>query len=153
MNFLNRRAFFGASVGGLSAFVAGHGSIAKDDSIQIAPPPRLAIEPLPDTLTPQDTLFLTWQRDPTTTITIQWVAKETTDDVDVRCMRKTGKGLVSGKTLTRPWPRSDLKIHRCELTGLTPDTEYEFQIGQSLRAFRFRTMPAKATDTFQWVSG
>src|SRR5262245_43964415 len=102
MSVLNRRAFFGASVGGLSAFAAGHGSIARDDPIQIAPPPRLAVEPLEINLVPQDTLFLTWQRDPTTTITIQWVAKETTDDVDVRCTQKTGKGLVSGKTLTRP---------------------------------------------------
>ncbi|MCI0702693.1 MAG: metallophosphoesterase family protein [Planctomycetia bacterium] len=154
MSLLNRRVFFGASVGGLaSAFLAGHGSVARDEPVQIAPPPRPAIEPLQANLLPQDTLFLSWQRDPTTTITIQWLANETTENTDIRCVPRLGDKRTTGKTVTRPWPKSNLKVYRCELTGLTPNTEYLFQIGKALQAYRFRTMPAKATDTIQWVSG
>src|SRR5204863_8523818 len=41
----------------------------------------------------------------------------------------------------------------CYLNGLSPGTEYKFQLGKEDADLRFRTMPAKATDTIQWVSG
>lgn len=46
-----------------------------------------------------------------------------------------------------------MKVHRVEFVGLTPGTEYLLQVGTAGPTQRFRTMPAKATDTFQWVSG
>ncbi|MCS7270790.1 MAG: metallophosphoesterase, partial [Gemmataceae bacterium] len=49
--------------------------------------------------------------------------------------------------------RTDLKVHRCELTGLKPGGEYVFQLGQHWGLYRFRTMPAKANDLFTFVSG
>ncbi len=100
-----------------------------------------------------DTLFLTWQRDPTTTMTIQWVAAETASDKTIHYMPLEGTVAQLAKTITKPFPNTDLKVHRCELTGLTPGAEYKFQIGAGSTAYRFRTMPAKATNTFQWVSG
>src|SRR5690606_29153482 len=36
---------------------------------------------------------------------------------------------------------------------LAPGSEYQFRIGDSGAIQRFRTMPAKATDAFQFVSG
>ena len=48
---------------------------------------------------------------------------------------------------------TDLHVFRAELTGLTPGTEYHFRIGGNPTTHQFRTMPAKATDTFQFVSG
>ena len=42
---------------------------------------------------------------------------------------------------------TDLKVFRAELTGLTPGTDYQFRIGKQSPTYRFRTMPAKATDT------
>jgi hypothetical protein len=60
-----------------------------------------------------------------------------------------------------PMPRGPLKatgptdflVHRAELTGLMPGTEYEFVIGTRSPVYRFRTMPAKATKGFTFVSG
>jgi hypothetical protein len=49
--------------------------------------------------------------------------------------------------------RTDLKVHRCELTHLRPGTEYVFQIGDHVGLYRFRTMPAKANDVISFVSG
>jgi hypothetical protein len=54
---------------------------------------------------------------------------------------------------TKPFPDKDLKVHRCELEGLEPGTEYEFRIGTVSPTYRFRTMPSKATNTFQFVTG
>ena len=41
---------------------------------------------------------------------------------------------------------TDLKVFRTELTGLTPGTDYQFRIGKQSTVYRFRTMPAKATE-------
>jgi acid phosphatase type 7 len=56
-------------------------------------------------------------------------------------------------TVAKPYPTTDFKVFRAELTGLTPNTDYEFRIGKQSPSYRFRTMPAKATDALQFVSG
>jgi len=54
---------------------------------------------------------------------------------------------------SKPFPETDLKVFRVELTGLKAGTEYAFKVGTYSPEFRFRTMPAKATDTFTFISG
>jgi hypothetical protein len=115
-----------------------------------------------------DTLFLTWQRDPTTTMTVQWVGKPgETPDTSVHYRpapapfaAAAGSGLAwvgsawrAQPTTTRPYPKTDLKVFRAELTGLAPGTDYEFRIGQQSPAYRFRTMPARATNAIHFISG
>ena len=150
---MNRRAFLGSSVGGLVSALAAGPSLLANPEIEVAPPPRPVLEPIPATVAPRDTLFLTWQRDPTTTITAQWIGPESAALASVRCVARTGETWIAAKTTTRPFPNTDLKVHRGELTGLTPGTEYLLQLGTGPESYRFRTMPAKATDTFTWVSG
>lgn len=143
-----------------------------------------------DTPFKPDTLFLTWRRDPTTTIMIQWVGPSV-GDVDIRYRNRgtsdwtfgpTPKAkafpvvevpktaaeketppliIQSGKKEIAPWPKGPLKpsgptnfhVHRAEITGLTPGTEYEFMIGVRSPVYRFRTMPSKATKAFSFISG
>jgi hypothetical protein len=101
-----------------------------------------------------DTLFLTWQRDPTTTMTVQWVGTAgETADTTVRYAAVRSADWQSRPAAVKPYPRTDFKVFRAELTGLSPGTDYEFRIGTESPAFRFRTMPAKATDTIHFVSG
>src|SRR5262249_52349381 len=69
---LNRRAF----LGGLAAAVAAGPHLLGQDK-PAAPPPQ----PIEGGPFEPDTLFLTWQRDPTTTMTIQWVVKDSDDPV------------------------------------------------------------------------
>lgn len=146
MTALHRRAFLGSTLASLTAAVTTNGA-----DVPVAPPPR-SIEPVPTTLAPHETLFLTWQRDPTTTMTVQWVGPPT-PDATVRFVPRVGDTWMTAKVETKPFPKTDFQVHRCELTGLTPGTEYLFQIGKGLQTFRFRTMPAKATDVIQFVSG
>ncbi|HEY7310406.1 MAG TPA: metallophosphoesterase family protein [Gemmataceae bacterium] len=136
----SRRAFLGTSLAGLAA-----GFVGTDTSVTNA---RDEAPFCPDTL------FLTWQRDPTTTMTVQWVgaAGETTDPT-VFFARPRADRWLARPASARPFPRTDLKVFRAELTGLWPGTDYEFRIGKESPTYRFRTMPAKATDTIHFISG
>jgi hypothetical protein len=99
-------------------------------------------------------LFLTWQRDPTTTMTIQWVGAESDGDRrDVYFAKEGTYGWRSAPHVVRRYPDSDLRIFRCELTGLEPGGDYAFRVGADSETYRFRTAPAKDTNALQFVSG
>ncbi|MBS0210967.1 MAG: metallophosphoesterase family protein [Planctomycetes bacterium] len=143
MSIFDRRQFLGTSLGGLAGLAAAGlpaWSIARE------------------TATAQgklDSLFLTWQRDPTTTMTVQWLAPASTAaDATVRCTLAKGEGSAhTAGAAHKPYPMTDLQVFRAELTGLKPGTEYQFTVGKGETSYRFRTMPAKATDAFQFISG
>jgi hypothetical protein len=99
-------------------------------------------------------LFLTWQRDPTTTMTVQWVGSEADGaERPVWYAKKGSQEWQNKKHTSRRFPSSDNWILRAELTGLQPDTEYAFHIGTDSAEQYFRTMPAKDTNPIQFVSG
>ncbi|HEY1376542.1 MAG TPA: metallophosphoesterase family protein [Gemmataceae bacterium] len=154
----SRRAFLASSVAGLAAgrLLAADAPVGK-----IVDADKAVDGP---TFHP-DTLFLTWQRDPTTTMTVQWVgtagetadtkvyfapAKEGTPAAGAKAKDKSWPGVA---TTPKPYPMTDFKVYRAELTGLTPGTDYQFKIGKSSGVYRFRTAPAKATDAIAFVSG
>ncbi|MBA4188147.1 MAG: hypothetical protein C0467_09030 [Planctomycetaceae bacterium] len=154
----NRRGFLGAGFGGLTAALAAGPTLLAQDTPPAIPADERAFNP--------DTLFLTWQRDPTTTMTVQWVGRTRESDDPVVRYADRGKGVwVTGPLTTRqPFPvftttfgfptgPTDLSVFRAELTGLTPGTEYEFRIGTNSPIYRFRTMPSKATRAFHFISG
>jgi len=155
----SRRAFLGTSIA------------AAASSLAAAADPVAA--PLAsDALFQPSTLFLTWQRDPTTTMTVQWVGtKGETSDTKVYyrplvpafstpIAATTGTPAIIGSgpwrsiaTIAKPYPHSDFKMYRAELTGLAPGADYQFRIGKDSPYYRFRTMPAKATQPIQFISG
>jgi len=145
----SRRAFLGASLTGLAStplFAAGQ-----------APANPVPTEREEFPFQP-NTLFLTWQRDPTTTMTVQWVGTvgETADTTIWFAPAPFANWPViwrAEKPKTKPYPKTDFKVFRAELTHLLPGTDYLFRIGKQSPTYRFRTMPAKATDTIHFVSG
>lgn len=156
----SRRGFLGAS---LASLAAGRALYAADPPA----PPSLEEAPFQPA-----TLFLTWHRDPTTTMTVQWVGTQgETPDTKVYYRQvaaplstplAAGVGLPlalaappwsAEPTKPKPYPMSDFKVFRAELTGLKPGTDYQFRIGKQSPVYRFRTMPARATDTIHFVSG
>lgn len=140
----SRRAFLGTS---LAALTAGriHAADEPDDLLK-----KLTDDP---PFRP-DTLFLTWQRDPTTTMTVQWVGVAgETPDTTVYYAPVGRLRWEAQLPSVRPYPRTDYKVFRAELTGLTPGTDYHFWIGKESPFYRFRTMPARATDTISFISG
>jgi len=153
MTLPNRRAFLESSLATLATAITGHcAPPAPPPHLPVAPPPH-SIEPVPSQLSPQDTLFLTWQRDPTTTMTIQWIGPPLGPDTALRFSMHGSDVWRSGTITSAPFPKTNFLVHRCELTGLKPGGEYLFQLGKNSPTHKFRTMPARATDTFTFVSG
>lgn len=150
MNPIHRRSFLTTTLGGAaSVALLGRSRVLGAD----APPPAPNVESLFNQQYDPTTLFLTWQRDPTTTMTVQWIAPESDSDKTINCKPVSAALEHHASTLLKPFPNTDFKVHRAELQDLQPDTEYEFQIGDSSPLYHFRTMPAKATNTIQFVSG
>ena len=87
----------------------------------------------------------------------RWISNgsgpETTVNGVIRYAPGLGDAWQTGNIIAKPYPATDLKVHRCELSGLAPGTNYFFQIGTNSPVYRFRTMPAKATNAIQFVSG
>jgi hypothetical protein len=101
-------------------------------------------------------LFLTWQRDPTTTMTIDWHYLLSADDlepyVDYRPTGSQSWLSAQGEVLpTSVLP--DRICHRVELLALEPDTEYEFRLAGHDRIFRFKTMPADLSEPIRFAVG
>jgi acid phosphatase type 7 len=141
---LSRRAFLAASLAGLtSGRILG---LDKTDEPAVKFSDDPAFQP--------STLFLTWQRDPTTTMTVQWTgAVGETSDTKVAYSALKSDRWQSETPTVKPYAQTDLKVFRAELTDLCPGTDYEFKIGKQSPKYRFRTMPAKATDAIQFISG
>ncbi len=141
MPSLTRRGFLGASLASLaSGRILGARQVLRPDDEQAAFQPS--------------TLFLTWQRDPTTTMTVQWVGtRGETADTTIYYGTPEDEDWSTKPTLTKPYADTDFKVFRAELTGLTPGTDYVFRIGKQSPTYRFRTMPAKATNTIHFISG
>ncbi len=145
MNDLNRRRFLQSAslalAGGYAQFVFGKTSSAT---------PAFAAQP---TFKPR-ALFLTWQRDPTTTMTVQWVGSEADGaERPIWYAKKGSQEWRSQAHSPRRFPLSDHWIFRSELTGLEPGKDYVFRVGTDSSEHGFRTMPANDTNPIQFVSG
>jgi hypothetical protein len=149
MPSVSRRAFLGASLAGLAAPCL---QIGQHDVVGL---PRMPAPASRTSRVEPDTIFLTWQRDPTTTMTIQWIgpALPPADSAISYAPRSHGGLWPTRSVSVHPYPYTDLKVHRVELDGLSPGTDYEFRVGAAAKTYRFRTMPAKATDVIHFVSG
>lgn len=146
MTNVNRRGFLGVSLTGLSAgLFAGSGTLQAKTSPGSAGHAAKVVGP--------DSLFLTWQDDPCTTMTIQWIGEAGTAPAQIEFARLEKEDWQAVPVRKKDVSNTDSKVFRSELTGLQPDTEYQFRIGSPEAVNRFRTMPAKATDTIQFVSG
>ncbi len=133
------------------------------------PPAPLPPAPLPVTV------YLTWQRDPVTTMTIHWHTDWTEGFVDSVIEYRPAEGgaawtLARGQAV--PMPFTNRMIHTVELTGLRGDTLYEFRFGRlaaretdgelvfqphaasgSAATPKFRTLPPRLTRPVRFVSG
>lgn len=139
---------------------------AQDPAPKAAPAP-LPVAPLPITT------YLTWQRDPVTTMTVHWHTDWTEGFVD-SVLEYRPAGGAGAWTLARgqatPMPFTNRMIHTVELTGLRGDTTYEFRFGRlaardsdgelvfqphaaTTALPKFRTLPATLSRPVRFVSG
>src|SRR3989338_6357834 len=89
-------------------------------------------------------LYLTWFSDPATTMTIQWHTPPSESGDAVFFKSKEDAWLSAEGT---HHTLSDRLVHAVSLAHLTPDTEYQFRIGQDPAIYRFRTAPRSEEHT------
>lgn len=145
MNNLDRRRFLQTAS---LAMAGGYAHLAFGESPAALPKfaDRATFKP--------NALFLTWQRDPTTTMTVQWIGSEA-DGLQrpIWFAEKGGQLWQTQAYSTRRFPMTDHWLFRAEMTGLKPGTEYVFRVGTDSAEQGFRTMPAKDSNPIQFVSG
>jgi hypothetical protein len=119
---------------------------ARPESSQpsLAPAPALFDPPA---------IYLTWQRDPTTTMTVQWHGDGKVRDSRLEFQATGQPRWQSATHTTIQLPRSERVVHRAELTGLTPNTDYRFRFGEGPVVYKFRTMPADTSRPIRFVVG
>jgi hypothetical protein len=99
-------------------------------------------------------IYLTWLRDPTTTMTVQWqCGNENAALVYQREGEEAGrsKGLLAPCCGGNPSLREAF-VNTVEITGLLPDTTYAFRVAKDSSIYRFRTMPQNGARPFILLS-
>lgn len=97
-------------------------------------------------------LYLTWQQDPTTTMTVHWHSDRSDGVSVVEYGLKDAEGdgdLKQARGGMHPMPHSDRMVHTIELVELEPGATYRFRLlddisGRATRFYQFRTMPREA---------
>jgi predicted phosphodiesterase len=98
-------------------------------------------------------LYLTWQGDPSSTMTIQWHSPKK-DQGSVIAYQK--KGEDSWNTIEGSHQKLtgySVLVHTAELEGLEADTEYSFQVGERPTVYTFKTMPRTLSRDVRFVVG
>jgi hypothetical protein len=102
-------------------------------------------------------LYLTWSRDPSTTMTVNWVDLYPKNTNTVFYREQGTTEWKSGEAKQLVIEPSSLQRRYLELVDLKPDTLYEFGIGKRLEkpldGWTFRTMPAELTRPVRFVTG
>src|SRR5215207_6546375 len=77
---------------------------------------------------PDETVYLTWQNDPSTTMTVQWLSllEDESSTIHYRNVEDSCWQTVEGLAVKLPHSTGYL-IHQVELTGLKPQENYFFQ--------------------------
>ncbi len=137
--YSSRRTFL-ATTGSASLGLAISGCLDTDDTDHELP-----------------AVLLTWQRDPTTTMTIDWHVDSSgtiTDDPGTLEYRvgDAESDWNERTSYSYSFGQYDRRIHRVELTDLEPETTYEFRV-ETGEEYRFRTMPERLDDSLTFAAG
>ncbi len=94
-------------------------------------------------------LYLTWYDDPTTTMTIQWHTPDDEVGDAIFVWKNDEWEPVTGSHLLL----DSLIVHKVSLERLSPNTEYQFKIGEESTIHRFKTAPASLDTPLRFIIG
>lgn len=100
-------------------------------------------------------IYLTWQADPSTSMTVQWISRTADHRTDLVQYRPVGGNRWFEQTgAHHAMPGSeDHLIHHTRLDHLEPGADYEVRCGVDGASYRFRTMPQRLTRPIRFAVG
>src|SRR3954469_17042207 len=99
MTSLDRRLFLGSSLATVAASMVGSSRLNGQEKAAKVISPAPADGPIAG----PDSLFLTWQQDPTTTMTIQWIGAAASGENSIRFAPLDGTAWQSTKSISKPF--------------------------------------------------
>ncbi len=100
-----------------------------------------------------EAVFLTWQQDPTTTMTVDWHMNSNNFDPNLSYRKKGKEHWEQKKSDLHGFPFTERVVYRVELLDLEPNSEYEFKTGGSDEVYTFRTMPSELDRPIRFIEG
>jgi hypothetical protein len=100
-------------------------------------------------------IYLSWQQDPTTTMTVQWISSLGEEGDAIELETNGDKDEIQRLLGTHhPVPQDEpYLIHFAEIQNLAPDTLYHFRIPGFEKEYAFRTMPKDLSKPISFVVG
>ncbi|MFI0435745.1 MAG: purple acid phosphatase family protein [Parachlamydiaceae bacterium] len=103
----------------------------------------------------QETIYLTWQQSPSTTMTIQWItsSRENQSVVAYRPLKGENQWQKeTGQVIHFPHA-AYYTFHKVELKNLQPNSEYQFKVSPYPEDYRFVTAPTHLEKELRFVVG
>lgn len=101
-----------------------------------------------------DVFYLTWQQDPSTTMTISWFSPVNQKKEPLQFASYTSQEWKTEESSSFSLPGDyPLLLHRVELTALEPAGHYLFRFEKTGQQFHFQTLPAKQPELLRFVEG
>lgn len=100
-------------------------------------------------------LYLTWQNDPHTTMTVCWVTQgKKGKDAEIEYQRIGEGEWKRMRGVYKPLPdKFGFIVHQTELQGLHPNTEYRFRITDDRKVYKFKTLSNNPTHPLHFIVG
>lgn len=99
-------------------------------------------------------LYLTWQRSPETTMSVQWITHLDREDDTIEYQKEGDTGWISAVGVHTQLPeQTPYFIHMTELKNLEPSTTYIFRTGNDGEIYKFKTMPKDLSKPIKFVAG
>jgi acid phosphatase type 7 len=98
-------------------------------------------------------IYLTWVKDPTSTMTIMWHSDEKEASSALSYHRKGDTKMAAATGKSHPIDGTHDLVHQIDIEGLNDDTDYLFKIEGSGREYHFRTMPKELKRSVRFAIG
>lgn len=99
-------------------------------------------------------LYLTWQNDPHTTMTVCWITKGKGKEEGVEYQRTGETTWKPREGVSLPLPdKFGFYAHNAELKELTPNTEYLVRLGKDGKPYKFKTLSEESGQSLNFIVG
>jgi hypothetical protein len=98
-------------------------------------------------------VYLTWQRDPTTTMTVHWYGLDGEEPSRVAYQAEGEAEWQYAEGTRGAFPFTPLYIHTVEITGLVPGSRYRFRRAGQETTYLFATLPSTLDRPLRFIEG